>query len=189
MQLDYFRGNPVVKSCLYIFLLLMVGAQSLWAQDKDANLNQAVAVPDVSIHRKKVEFNDPYPAIPEGAMPRKKVTTEADEPTVHIETSDAIDHVMELHQNRPRPQGNQGFRVQIYSGNNAGASNTRTLFVQRYDDVPAYTLFEQPIFKVRVGNFRTQKEADDYCKFIKPDFPAAFIVPDTIEAEEEPKKE
>jgi hypothetical protein len=161
----------------------MIGAPALQAQDKDANL------PDVSIHRKKVEFNDPYLAIPEGAMPRKKVTAEADEPTVHIETSDAIDHVMELHQNRTRPQGNQGYRVQIYSGNNAGASNTRTLFVQRYDDVPAYTIFEQPIFKVRVGNFKNQKEAEDYCKFIKPDFPAAFIVPDTIEAEEEPKKD
>lgn len=74
-----------------------------------------------------------------------------------------------------------GFRIQIYYGNKrAEALETKSKFQAEYDDLPAYLVYQQPNFKVRVGDFYTRMEALKHFQDISYDFGNAFIVKDEI---------
>ncbi len=74
-----------------------------------------------------------------------------------------------------------GYRVQIhFGGERKKAEKIRTEFLQHYPEVSAYELYQQPNFKVRVGDFRTRLEAQKFLKQLAGEFPSAFIVTDDI---------
>jgi hypothetical protein len=81
-----------------------------------------------------------------------------------------------------RGQAN-GFRVQIYFGTDkAKAREMKSRFLATYaSEAHAYEIYEQPNFKVRVGDFRSRLEAYRFLKKIRADFPASFIVASKIE--------
>jgi hypothetical protein len=76
-----------------------------------------------------------------------------------------------------------GFRVQIYFGTDkAKAREVKSRFLAAYaSEARAYEIYEQPNFKVRVGDFRSRLEAYRFLKKIRADFPASFIVTSKIE--------
>ena len=77
--------------------------------------------------------------------------------------------------------GIQGYRVQIFFGSDRKAANdARTQFLQLYPNTEAYLLYQQPNFKVRVGDFRTQQEAQALFKALLRHFERVFLVPDKI---------
>jgi len=79
----------------------------------------------------------------------------------------------------------KGFRVQIHFGSDRDkAKEVKMLFIQKFNSVVAYEKYEQPNFKIRVGDFRTRTEAFKFLKEISPDFPSSFIVQDDIELKE-----
>ncbi|MCX6232005.1 MAG: SPOR domain-containing protein [Bacteroidetes bacterium] len=77
-----------------------------------------------------------------------------------------------------------GFRINIFfqSGNNskAGAMQCKSNFIAKYPDIEAYVVYEEPNFKVKVGDFRTRMEARGFVQQIKMDFPDAFVIKDLI---------
>ena len=77
-----------------------------------------------------------------------------------------------------------GFRINIFfqSGNNSktNANQAKTNFITKYPDVEAYVVFDEPNFKVKVGDFRTRMEARGFVEKIKADFPDAFVIKDNI---------
>ncbi len=77
-----------------------------------------------------------------------------------------------------------GFRVNIFSesGNNSktAAFQARTTFMTDYPDIPTYLVFEEPFFKIKVGNFRSRIEAQGLLKQIQTTYPNAFVVKDAI---------
>lgn len=78
----------------------------------------------------------------------------------------------------------QGYRIQIFfnSGNNSknNANKVRAEFMAEYPGTEAYIIFQEPHFKVRVGDFRTRLDAQGMLKNISRDYPNAFIVKDEI---------
>ncbi|MBX2819278.1 MAG: SPOR domain-containing protein [Rhodothermaceae bacterium] len=48
-------------------------------------------------------------------------------------------------------------------------------------DIPVEIKWLQPYYRVRVGHFRTREEARGMMAKMSEEFPAAFIVPDTIQ--------
>ncbi|MBN8703591.1 MAG: SPOR domain-containing protein [Bacteroidetes bacterium] len=75
-----------------------------------------------------------------------------------------------------------GFRIQIHFGSDRTvAKEKKTKFLQSYPDVATYEMYEQPNFKVRVGNFKNRLDAHKFLKQIKDNFPDAFIVEDKVE--------
>ncbi len=105
---------------------------------------------------------------------------------VNIDQDLAIDTLLTRHINANRNRGGyDGFRIQIYSGSkrtsreesNAAISE----FISEFPEIKCDPKFEQPnFFKVRVGNYRTRRDAiEDFYK-IKKKFPNAYIVPDKI---------
>lgn len=80
-----------------------------------------------------------------------------------------------------------GYRVQIGSETNSHpAKKIRASFIQKYREIPAYEIYQQPYFKVRVGDFKTKLEAIKFQKEIMFDFPNSFIVKDKIEFKKAP---
>lgn len=74
-----------------------------------------------------------------------------------------------------------GFRVQLYFGSERQKANEiRTDFLSQYPGTGAYLLYQQPYFKVRVGDFRTRLEAQAFLKKISPVYSSAFIVTDEV---------
>lgn len=74
-----------------------------------------------------------------------------------------------------------GYRIQIFFGaQRSKATEIKTDFMMKYADVPSYLLYQQPNFKVRVGDFRTRLEAQKLLESIKTQFAVAFIVRDEV---------
>jgi hypothetical protein len=78
----------------------------------------------------------------------------------------------------------EGWRVEIFfeAGNfsKKQAMEAKAAFVEKFPDIPAYLLFQQPYYKVRVGDFRTKMEAEKLLNVIERDYPNAFVVVDEI---------
>lgn len=72
-----------------------------------------------------------------------------------------------------------GFRIQIASetGSNskAKAFSVKEKFLQDYPEISAYLVFDEPNFKVKVGDFITKLDAFVFMQKIKSQYPCTII--------------
>ncbi len=77
-----------------------------------------------------------------------------------------------------------GYRVQIFMeiGNEAinHAQWTKKRFSDEFPELPIYLTYDQPYYRLRVGDFRNRVEAEKYLRLIKPKFNLAFVTADVI---------
>ena len=77
--------------------------------------------------------------------------------------------------------GIQGYRIQIFFGSERKAAHdAKNKFALLNPEYEAYLIYQQPYFKVRVGDFRTKLEAQALFKKVLPEFERVFIIPDKI---------
>ena len=79
-----------------------------------------------------------------------------------------------------------GYRIQLYSGDRKGAFDLKASFITQFPELPCNVVYEAPDFKVQIGNYRTQMEAECGLQDIRPIFKAAFVVPALIDLPELP---
>jgi hypothetical protein len=74
-----------------------------------------------------------------------------------------------------------GYRVQLFSSSERNNANAlRKKFKQEYPEESIYLIYQQPYFKVRVGDYRTHIEAQQmYLKYQKT-YGQILIIPDKI---------
>ena len=81
-------------------------------------------------------------------------------------------------------KGIPGFRIRIYSESGLGAreeqQRMRAKFLSLHPGIDAYNKYDEPFFKVYVGDCRTKSEALILFDEIKKNFPNPIIVPDYI---------
>ena len=94
----------------------------------------------------------------------------------------SVMHLVERHRGLNKSKMSMpGYRLQLYFGSVRNkAQAVRSEFLTSFPDTPCYLLFQQPHFKVRVGDFRTRQEAAGFRKKISALFPSGFIVPDEV---------
>lgn len=77
-----------------------------------------------------------------------------------------------------------GFRIQIFMeiGNEAvdHANVVKAEFEEQYPGLPIYLSYEQPYYRLRVGDFRNRVEAEKYLRILKPQYKVAFVTADVI---------
>ena len=74
-----------------------------------------------------------------------------------------------------------GYRIQVYFGSvRQKASEAKLAFSEKHNNVSAYITYQQPNFKVRVGDFRTRLEAQRFLKSMEGEYTTMFIVPDEV---------
>jgi hypothetical protein len=81
--------------------------------------------------------------------------------------------------------GVPGFRIRIYSESGIGAKEeqqrVRASFLSNFPDIDAYYDYDEPYFKVYVGDCRTRSEALKLYDLIKKKFPNPILVEDYIQ--------
>jgi hypothetical protein len=77
-----------------------------------------------------------------------------------------------------------GYRIQLLmeSGNHAltEAEELTVDFNEKYPEVGTYITFREPYYRVRVGDFRTRLEAENFLSKITRKYPSAWVIQDDI---------
>jgi hypothetical protein len=75
-----------------------------------------------------------------------------------------------------------GYKVQLFSGRSrTQAATLKADFLAKYPEEHATIIYQQPNFKLRVGNYIDRLQAHKFLHLYKIDFPSAFLVQDEIE--------
>ncbi len=113
---------------------------------------------------------------------QKTVTTYNEDSTISITKDQRYDAlVAKQKRQNAATQTMPGYRIQIYFGGvRQKASEVKLEFASRFPGVPAYLTYQQPNFKVRVGDYRSRFEAQKFLKDIDGMFPSGFIVPEDV---------
>ena len=104
--------------------------------------------------------------------------------TVTFSRDSRLDLLVDRHIEYNKVAPVNGFRINIYfqSGNHSrsGAIATQNSFSERFPNLKSYVSFEEPYFKVNVGNFRTRLEASAALENLKVAYPQAHVVRDVL---------
>lgn len=81
-----------------------------------------------------------------------------------------------------------GYRVQVFSSNQQQSAKNRALLLQQdlssHLEEPVYAISEPPFWKVRIGNFLTREDANNYRMIFVAQYPelqgSTYVVPDKI---------
>lgn len=103
---------------------------------------------------------------------------------VHVIGDVAVSQMVEKHvELNSKVQTIPGYRVQIASFSGVNSKNSafelREKFAADYPEVQVYIVFDEPNFKVKVGDFRSRLEAYAFLQQIK-DFYKGYIIKDNI---------
>ena len=101
-------------------------------------------------------------------------TALAQDGVVSIEKSAEIDQVLTLKKELNKDQ--EFIKIQIFSGNRLGAETALESFKTDFPGQTVEMKYETPNYKIWVGKFRTQLEADRELRIVKKSFPNAFLV-------------
>ena len=96
----------------------------------------------------------------------------AQEGSVSIQKSFEIERVLELKKELNKDQS--FIKIQVYSGNRLGAETALENFKTEFPEQIVEMRYETPNYKIWVGKFRTQLEADRELRLVKKRFPNAF---------------
>jgi hypothetical protein len=109
-------------------------------------------------------------------------TVSAQNKFVQVQTDSRLDSLVEKNiEINKAANGIQGYRVQIFFGSERKlAQDAKTKFLQLMPDEEVYLIYQQPYFKVRVGDYRTKLEAEAVYRKLLHEFDKLFIVPDKI---------
>ena len=93
--------------------------------------------------------------------------------SVSINQSKRLDSVINL--KKELNSKIQNLRIQIYNGDRENAEQIIKEFIEVFNDTLADVIYETPNYKVWVGNYNTQLEADKNLIEIRKKFRSAFI--------------
>ena len=92
---------------------------------------------------------------------------------IEINQSNKLDSIIKL--KKELNSKIQNLRIQIYSGDRDNAEQIIKEFIEIFNDTTADVIYETPNYKVWVGNYYTQLEADKRLLEIRKKFRSAFI--------------
>jgi len=113
-----------------------------------------------------------------------KAGTAGREGKVVIDQSQALSSAMNSHIARNSGKRMVGYRVRIFFDNGKDArtrsENIAGGFKAQHPGIAVYREYENPYFKVTVGDFRTKEDARRFLAGIKGAYPSGFIVREKI---------
>lgn len=116
------------------------------------------------------------------ATAQKTVTTYNEDSTLSITKDSRYDQLVakQKRQNLSN-QTMPGYRIQIYFGAvRQKAAEVKLEFNSKFPGVSTYLTYQQPNYKVRVGDYRSRFEAQKFLKVLGSQFPSTFIVPEDV---------
>jgi len=75
----------------------------------------------------------------------------------------------------------RGFRVQIFAGASRNqAFSEQTRFRGMYKDVDTYITYDEPNYRVKVGDFRSRSEANAFMRELRQYFSNVFVFSESV---------
>ncbi len=75
----------------------------------------------------------------------------------------------------------RGFRVQIFSGPNRNdAYATQSRFQNAYTGISSYVTYDEPNYRVKVGDFRSRSEANNFMRALRAQYSNVFVFTEDI---------
>jgi hypothetical protein len=106
------------------------------------------------------------------------LTNELDTAKIIIQEDDNLGVLIEKYNSTKK---DLGFRVQIHSGlNRVDALKAQSELLKLYPKITSYVIYQQPNFKVRVGDFENRLSVVRFYEEMKSVFPSSFIIADEI---------
>src|ERR1700730_10997577 len=83
-----------------------------------------------------------------------------------------------------------GYRILVINSNDRNkVFAAKAKIYQLYPELKPYLMYQPPFYKLKVGNFRTKEEAEDYRKELSRDFPTGlYLMRDIIQVKPEKKE-
>lgn len=98
--------------------------------------------------------------------------------------SDSLEVAMDMQVDRNKARKAQGYRVRIYFDNSQDARMISEQIVDtfsvRHPGVPVYRSYDNPYFKVTVGEFRSKSDAMRFMEAIRREYPTVFLVKESF---------
>ncbi|HDP76428.1 MAG TPA: SPOR domain-containing protein [Bacteroidales bacterium] len=112
-------------------------------------------------------------------------THNAGEGTVTIRQNETITQIHSIrYLHNAKSPGMEGYRIRIFFelGQFArkNSEDIMQAFMEKYPGVPVYQNYQNPYWKVSVGDYRSREEAIKFYNQIIKDYPKAFIIPERI---------
>mgnify|MGYP006189376199 CR=1 FL=1 len=150
----------LLTGTVFLFMLYSASAQVLIPEGKKADYRYTDRIPD-------------YIFIDDDRIPLYN-----DAGIVNVHKDPRLDFLVEKYNEN---KTYTGYRIQIYSGKEREAANKiREEFLKTRPEVAAHLIYQQPNFKLRVGDFTNRLEALRFFENIKGSFPSAFVIKDEI---------
>lgn len=75
----------------------------------------------------------------------------------------------------------KGFRVQIYAGSNRNeAYAVQSRFRNQYKDIDSYINYDEPNYRVKVGDFTSRSEANNFMRILRSQYSNVFVFQEDI---------
>jgi SPOR domain len=143
--------------------------------------NEKVYEEDLSIYRPKFKSaNEPNTQTPDSQPVQASKSSISDSP-LHVNKK--LDAILDTITMRNKSvKFTNGFRIQIYVGNDRKSADDAKIYTyQKYPEIFPYLSYQQPIYKVKIGDFLNRMDAERYYSDIKDLYPSAMILPDRVE--------
>jgi hypothetical protein len=146
-----------------------------------AKKNDKVVNEDLSQYRPKYKSFSSDPEIISTEKTTTMPSSVATDVPLHVNKRlDAILDTIAMHNKSIK--FTNGFRIQIYVGNDRKAADDAKIYTyQKYPEIFPYLSYQQPIYKVKIGDFLNRMDAERYFADIKDLYPSAMILPDRVE--------
>jgi hypothetical protein len=163
-----------MRKLLLIAIIFLSGFAAAQAQTRD--------VTDSLVYRKAADMDSTLVGKSIfNMLPLKSKGGEAD---VKVHQSQTILNAFNSHVASNKGMTRQGYRVRIFFDNHQNArtqsEKIEKSFKAAYPGISAYRSYENPFFKVTVGDFRTRSEAMQLLNELKATYPKAFLVKEQI---------
>lgn len=104
---------------------------------------------------------------------------------ISIIQNENINKLLQEHKSFNKNQsGIVGYRINVFfdSGNNSKskAYSIKSQLMAEYPDVEAYIVYQEPNYKVKVGDFRTRLDAERFQDLISKEYKNGFIIKEMI---------
>lgn len=102
-----------------------------------------------------------------------------------IYQNENIEKLLKEHKSFNKNQsGILGYRINIFfdSGNNSKskAYSIKSQIMNEYPDIEAYIVYQEPNYKVKVGDFRTRLDAERFLNQISNEYKNGFIIKEIV---------
>ncbi|MCS7074183.1 MAG: hypothetical protein NZ108_06935 [Bacteroidia bacterium] len=138
---------------------------------------------NVAFYRKKISFTEPnYSNLYLRTDEEQAISSDDKPASVTIIPQSSVKQQLDKHvYNNSQIKEAMGYRIMLYSGTSSEiATKTRLDFIELYPNQMLINNYIRPNYQIKVGNFRTKLEAENFLNSIKNRFPYSFIIPEKV---------